>query len=405
MIAAAVQRGITASRQTQTHSWVSDYAASQTSHDLVHDYTTTQAEDFQVHSPSQASLVDEGDLRDQNLSEDEDLVPDQPSFVGLFNPQLFRSLLHKAKVTTRLGVTHTAPDPTSGTTDPPLDLFSVPVIESEEVPAPKLFVEVVDRQWTTPIAGPNPNALDRRLYNLDPNFLKLLQIPTVDAPVVALAGPSVVTGPPEETLLPEDKRAEQTLVKSHQAAAWAVRASSSASFFNRAALLWLKQLRDHLPVTDTQSHQDLNKIIAAIKYSADATLNASRFAAKSIGSTVSSHRLLWLRRWQTDAKNKWQLASAPYSGTSLFGAALDPLLVETKDKCKILPSMSRCSDSRPAPYFRPFRMADSNFGTSRTQRSFSPRQGRQDRQGGQVQRGSFKRPFRGGRGRPFRRLR
>ncbi|XP_058018158.1 mucin-5AC-like [Ahaetulla prasina] len=126
MIAAAVQRGITASRQTRTHSWVSEYVASQTSHDLVQDYSTPQAEDFQAHSPSRASLGDEGDLRDENLSEDEDLVPDQPSFVGLFNPQLFRSLLHKAKVTTRLGVARPAPIPTSETTDPPMDLFSVP---------------------------------------------------------------------------------------------------------------------------------------------------------------------------------------------------------------------------------------------------------------------------------------
>lgn len=42
-------------------------------------------------------------MRDQDLSEDEELSPDQPSFVELFKPQLFLSLLHKTKTTTRLG--------------------------------------------------------------------------------------------------------------------------------------------------------------------------------------------------------------------------------------------------------------------------------------------------------------
>lgn len=37
-------------------------------------------------------------MREQGLSEDEDLSPDKPS--GLFKQQVFRSLLHKAKITT-----------------------------------------------------------------------------------------------------------------------------------------------------------------------------------------------------------------------------------------------------------------------------------------------------------------
>lgn len=66
--------------------------------------------------------------------------------------------------------------------------------------------------------------------------------PTVDPPVVALSTPSVLTGPPEESLHPEDKRSEQSLVKAHQAAAWAIKASTAVSFFNKASLLWLRQL-------------------------------------------------------------------------------------------------------------------------------------------------------------------
>lgn len=166
--------------------------------------------------------------------------------------------------------------------------------------------------------SPNPNILDRHLYNLGADFTKLLQVPTVDSPVVALSAPPVLTGPPEEILRPEDKRAEQLLVKAHQLAAWAIRVSSAASFFNRASLLWLKELQDRFPPTDTRLQQVLNKIVTALEFSADITLNASTFAAKSIGSTISSIRLLWRHHWHAEAKNKWRLASAPYSGGTLF---------------------------------------------------------------------------------------
>lgn len=169
----------------------------------------------------------------------------------------------------------------------------------------------------------------------------------MDSPVVALFAPPVLTGPPEETLHPEDKRAEQALVKAHQSAAWAIKASSAASFFQ---LLWLKQLQDRLPPSNTRSQQDLNKIEAVLESVADATLDCSRFAAKAIGSSISTRRMLWLHHWNFDAHNKWRLASAPYTGGNLFGQSLDPLLVETKDIRKILPSLSHRSE-RPQPYF------------------------------------------------------
>lgn len=59
---------------------------------------------------------------------------DQPSFVGLFRPQLFKSLLHKTKTTTWLGSIHTTPYPATGATDPADSLFAETAIEAEEVP-------------------------------------------------------------------------------------------------------------------------------------------------------------------------------------------------------------------------------------------------------------------------------
>lgn len=140
-------------------------------------------------------------MREQDLSEDEDMSPDQPSFVGLFKPQIFCSLLHKAKTTTRLGIL----DPAAEEVDHSLPLFQEPTFETEEVPAPKLFRDVIQRQWTAPISGPNPNGLNKCLYNLASDLSTLLQVPEVDTLVVTLSSPSVLTGPSEESLCPEDR--------------------------------------------------------------------------------------------------------------------------------------------------------------------------------------------------------
>lgn len=55
-------------------------------------------------SPSQASLSGEEEARrDSDLSEDEGLTLDQPAFMGLFRPSLFRYLLFKAKKVANMG--------------------------------------------------------------------------------------------------------------------------------------------------------------------------------------------------------------------------------------------------------------------------------------------------------------
>ncbi|XP_060542718.1 ligand-dependent nuclear receptor corepressor-like protein isoform X7 [Pantherophis guttatus] len=283
--------------------------------------------DFQV-TLDQASVSEGEDYQDQAWSDDEGLGPDQLAFIGLFKPQLFCSLLFKAIAITRLG---SPPSAAPSATDPAAAMFAEPTSDPETIPAPKLFTDMLQCQWALPGAGHSPNGLDKRLYNSASPLLDILQVPMVDPPIVALTDYSHPTGAPEDSLRPEDKRAEKTLLKGHQTTAWSIQASTSASFFNWAALLWLKQLQARLPLSDARSHQDLNKIAAALEYSADATLNSTHFSARVLGFNVASCRLLWLRNWQADMRSKWQLASAPYSSGALFGSALEPLLVETRD--------------------------------------------------------------------------
>uniref|UniRef100_A0A2D4JWI5 Uncharacterized protein n=1 Tax=Micrurus paraensis TaxID=1970185 RepID=A0A2D4JWI5_9SAUR len=53
-----------------------------------------------------------------------------------------------------------------------------------------------------------------------------------------------------------------------------------------------------------------------------------------MASQVTRRRLLWLKHWQADIKHKWKLAPAPISEDRLFGAALEPLLIVTRNKKK-----------------------------------------------------------------------
>lgn len=127
-------------------------------------------------------------------------MPDQPAFVGLFQPQIFKSLLHKAKTSTKLGITQIPSESAQGSADPANPLFAEPSIESEEVLTPRLFLDIVQRQWTSPGSGPNPSGLDKRLYNTGTEITRALQVPTIDAPVVALTSQLVLKGPPEEII-------------------------------------------------------------------------------------------------------------------------------------------------------------------------------------------------------------
>ncbi|XP_015682931.1 signal transducer and activator of transcription 5B-like, partial [Protobothrops mucrosquamatus] len=111
--------------------------------------------------------------------------------------------------------------------------------------------------------------------------------------------------------------------------------------------MWLQDLQALIPPDQVRAHQTLGKIIAASEYIADVSLHLARCSARSVAATVASRRLLWLKQWRTDLKAKWRLSTSRYSGTHLFGAVLDPHVIEGKDKRKILAHPSKKLDRRP----------------------------------------------------------
>lgn len=258
---------------------------------------------------------------------------------------------------------------------------------------------MVQCPWGVPSSLAAPNGLDKKLYCSAPNLQELLQLPSVDAPVAHLTSSSVLTNDIADCLQMEDRKAELVLCINHQAAAWAIKAATSASFFNRASLIWLRQLQDHLPPEDKRLHQDINKLMAATEYSANTSLDATKFTSRALTSAVTSGHLLWLYHWRADIKSEWKLASAPFKGSNIFGAALDPILEEDKDKradCQYTPYSQRQpfrTDIGPSGSYshRPY---SQGFDKSSDRSTFRERDQRQP---------PVKRPFRGMGNRPFRR--
>ncbi|XP_070587196.1 lamina-associated polypeptide 2, isoforms alpha/zeta-like [Erythrolamprus reginae] len=296
-------------------------------------------------------LEEDSEHGHNELSDDDYACPEQLAPTGLFKPMLFRLLLHKVKQTLDVPGANAPTDAGDGLRTS-ASLCKEQPKESDNVPAMEIFVENIKRTWQHPAAAQGPSMVERRFYTFDDEMENLLQFPPVDKPVATLVSNAVVPSETADSLKPDERRAETLLKKAHQMAAWALRAASTATIFNRASIMWLQEVQSRMGPEDSRLKQDLNKLLAAAEFSADATLHAAKFSARGMASTISSRRLLWLRHWQADAKSKWRLSSAPFQGTKLFGEVLESVLVEDKDKRKILTRSSRRQDRNNTLYRR-----------------------------------------------------
>lgn len=181
------------------------------------------------------SVQGEDDPEDMEFSEDEGLLPDKLAFNGLFRPSLFKSLLHKAKVTTNIGVSGPSPAQAQGAAGLHDVLFKSSTLDKDFIPCPQLFVEVVQTPWSQPGSLTTPSGHDEKFYCLAPELEDLLALPSVDAPVASLSSSSVISTDIVDGLQAEDRKAELSFRKAHQAATWAIKATMSTSFFSDLA--------------------------------------------------------------------------------------------------------------------------------------------------------------------------
>lgn len=123
---------------------------------------------------SENSFWGEEDQLEQDLSEAEGLTPDKPAFTGLFKPSLFKSLLFKAKTTIHMVFRATSEQAAMDLQDPSEGFFDEPAPAEEIIPSPKLFVDVIQHQWSQPSSLAAPRGSDKSLYTVDPFLEELL---------------------------------------------------------------------------------------------------------------------------------------------------------------------------------------------------------------------------------------
>lgn len=187
--------------------------------------------DSTIYGHLEESVRNNDYLEEFEFLDNEGMIPDKPAFPGLFRPSLFKSLLHKAKVATNMGKVL---DPASLSQEPANlneNLFMLPKPDHDFVPCPDLFSQVIQRPWEQLGSLSGPNGHDKKLYCSAPKLDSLLQLPSVDEPVASLTSSSVLASHVGEGLKMEDKRAEMSFRKTHQAAARAICAATSAFFF------------------------------------------------------------------------------------------------------------------------------------------------------------------------------
>lgn len=155
-------------------------------------------------------------------------------------------MLFKASNAAQLGTSLVGNEPSASSHEVQNPLFLEPTKPVDAIPAPRLFLDVIQHQWTSPGTAPAPSSSDRRFFNLVPEMATLLQVPSVDPSKATLLPNSAILGNPEEGLWPEDRRSDQVLKRVHQGAAWAIQSATTVSFFNRATLFWQRQCQNKL---------------------------------------------------------------------------------------------------------------------------------------------------------------
>lgn len=94
---------------------------------MTHSQVTSRPRSPQHRDSASSAGSDHGEdcSDDIEFSEDEGLMPDSPAYTGLFRPALFKSLLHKARLTTNHGAGNEQPSTSQAEVGPHDALFKV----------------------------------------------------------------------------------------------------------------------------------------------------------------------------------------------------------------------------------------------------------------------------------------
>lgn len=214
-------------------------------------------------------------------------------------------------------------------------------------PFPEFFERQIKAEWQKPSANKQFPSLAKKLYDLPPFANEMLQVPLVDAPVVDLQSPGLLSEDGQGSVRDNlDKRVDTALRRTHEAIAMTIKASVTTSMVCRAAIVWARKLLQLLPENNRRVLEGATRLLKAASFSSDASLDAATFASRAMASSAVARRGIWLRAWPADLRAKNIVSSYPFQGEKLFGEALERILIETKDKKKAMPKTIRRPDRR-----------------------------------------------------------
>lgn len=108
----------------------------------------------------------------------------------------------------------------------------------KKFPLLSFFERRLKAEWEKPTSNKQFPAFVKRLYDLPTFANKMLQVLVVDAPIMTLQSPGLLSedgqGSVQDNL---DKRIDTAFKRTHEAVAMAFKASSTASLVSRAAIV------------------------------------------------------------------------------------------------------------------------------------------------------------------------
>lgn len=167
---------------------------------------------------------------------------------------------------------------------------------------PVSFKQIIEAEWQEPSRTRRAPKTISKLYAMPDETKVLLKVPSVDQPVAAVAVlptiiPSEGEGGPKDSC---DPRVESALKRGFETSALALQASVANSVMARAMLSWIEDLEKSGEKLSRAGRNSLKKISLAAAFTANSSLDALQFTAKSLASNVVARRSVWLRHWEVD---------------------------------------------------------------------------------------------------------
>lgn len=256
---------------------------------------------------------------------------------SLFPANLFPRMLTKVTRTLKM-------DPVEGPASSKLtaqnSFFPQGPARPPVIPMPESFQRVLDsewKEWNGLLLSTLPKLT--LLYSFFETVLASLQVPTVDSSMAALSSSAVIPsegeGGPKD---PCDKHVEAAMQRDFQAAANTFRASAAKSTMARGA----HTLTEHLLAIESKlsgrAKNTLRRIALVAAFAANSPYDVLQFNGRATAANIVARCKVCLWNWEVDEGCQIRLVGVPFHGSKLFGQALDPILIENKDKRKVLPS-------------------------------------------------------------------